>query len=107
MCPLLSYCRNGGSVPFYNLSAVCAVLFAGWQGRELLHRGACAVLHEHALLVPVEWLEVGVILHLIAFHHQSVDALGIDERMVEGLEHVVLDANSVGRTAMEIGLGGF
>ena len=45
---------------------------------EILHVGAAAVLEEHRLMIPVEWLEVVVVDYLIVAHQQAIYALGVD-----------------------------
>ena len=45
---------------------------------EILHVGAAAVLEEHRLMIPVEWLEIVVVDYLIVAHQQAIYALGVD-----------------------------
>lgn len=70
---------------------------------EILHVGAAAVLEEHRLMIPVEWLEIVVVDYLIVAHHESVHAFGIHKRRIECLKDVVADDDGVFRATVEIG----
>ena len=63
------------------------------------------MFEEEGLLIGVESLEVVVALHLVAANDDSVRALGVYQRGIKRLKHIVFNADGIRRTAVEAGGG--
>ena len=72
---------------------------------ELLRLHSPAVFEEQGLPVGVERREIVVALHLVATDDDAIGALGVYQRGIERLKHIVFDADGAGRSTVETGGG--
>ena len=75
-------------VQFHLLDDVAATI-----EEEVLYLHVVDALKEELILVPMEGFVVGILHYLVVAIQQAVYALGIEDGCIEGLKHVVLNAD--------------